>query len=303
MAMEFLESSAPSHRITGHHRSSTLDTWMDDVIKRRTEVLQVGGDSPDEKDPGADKDSTGDLVTILRNRVTYKKPDQVSRIDTVQFLDMREKITHQLEKMRKDIKKSHILFKRTVANFSKDYGPPDDDLLPKPNVQLLKDVADKETEIGELYMKSKVLKKIDLPQFQSDLGNVGLEEITSWMQNQVDTLSRLRQHKSKGRVVERNSTRSDNTRVSGPLIAGGTPAVLARFLSPMVKTMLSENRPTSDKMMPHLHNDFWNVAKFSVWAAEHEVSQKVKDTMKETWPKAKETEGQESLAANKNGAA
>ena len=201
--------------------------------------------------------------------------------------------------MRKDIKMSHILFKRTVANFSKDYGPPDDDLLPKPNVQLLKDVADKETEIGELYMKSKVLKKIDLPQFQMDLGHVCLDQITSWMQDQVDTLSRLRRQQSKRRVVERNNTRRDNTRVSSLLIAGGTPAALARFLSPMVQNTLSENRPTSDKMMQHLHTDDWSVTNFGVWAAGHEVNQKVKDTMKETWPKAKETEGQESLAANK----
>ena len=67
----------------------------------------------------------------------------------------------------------------------------------------------------------------------------------------------------------------------------------------MVKNMLSENRPTSDKMMQHLHTDDWSVTNFGVWAAGHEVNQKVKDTMKETWPKAKETEGQESLAANK----
>ena len=67
----------------------------------------------------------------------------------------------------------------------------------------------------------------------------------------------------------------------------------------MVKNMLSENRPTSDKMMQHLHTDDWSVTNFGVWAAGHEVNQKVKDTMKETWPKAKEDEVQESLAANK----
>ena len=77
------------------------------------------------------------------------------------------------------------------------------------------------------------------------------------------------------------------------------PAPLARFLSPMVKNMLSDNSPTIDRMMQCLHTDGWSVTDFGVWAAGHEVNQKVKDAMKETWPKAKEDESQESLAANK----